>query len=1192
MKGKRLQSMSTAFSPSRSPASSRLQLGNISRLRSSSLKKPPEPLRRAVADCLSPSAPSHHGGPSVVVSEASRTLRDYLAAQATIDLAYSVILEHTLAEKERSPAVVARCIALLKRYLLRYKPSEETLIQIDRFCMSIVAECNNSSYRRTSRYATQENGATVPATTSTHLPVSSFAPGTSFVKSLKYVRSLVAQHVPKRSFQPAAFAGAPSASRQSLPSLSSLLSKSFNSQLNPVNNKETSETKETSSAPIAEEVDETEGIEFLATDVLKWRLCSDQDSSLLSSEGDHVLSSQEATLHNFPELGAAALLVGDMEAKMKGQPWKNFGTTDMPFLDQLLQPSLLTTVTNSASARAHLRAITAFKRTKSGPNQIWEDSPPLSTFRPRARPLFQYRHYSQQQPLRLNPAEVYEVIAVVSAETQPPNPSATTVSSKLSKNSGKPSMDVAVSVLIKLVIDMYVLDSATAAPLTLSMLEEMLTSPKPSSRCRAFDLILNLGVHAHLLEPMILHDDNTIEEEYSQEPYYDDTTQPTDQGKRAPEHSNIEASLAISKFEIWILGILYEILLHLIQRQEKEESVWASALSCLLYFVCDRGKIRRKKLEGLDIRVVKVLIELSRRYSWADLVRSKLIGLLANMFYETSSTTPKFMVEQVDLIGGIEFVFLELMLSSSLDERRNLFVVLFDYVLHLINATCIATGISDYTDEEILSIATLLTLVDAPEAFYISVKLGVEGIGQLLRRSVSTSLSTYPNSERLNMLLEKVTDKFDAYITSFTHLDQEFTEMIQITKSYKSMISIEDGPLGHSISMRLKLSWATLHSLLHSERLVCRQHGYVWLGDILMADISEERDSTFFSNIRNLQQNISSAGINEYSDDSDVPLPVWLMCGLLKSKTSVIRWGFLFVLERLLMRCKFLLDESELPHSSRSDSAMDQNNIRLRKANAVIDIMSTALSLVAQINETDRINILKMCDILFSQLCLKVLPATPSSYKGTIHDGKVVDRTDGIRRADTMERATHLGNSSWEEPMEDMKCKFVQNDVPICGTASMAALLLRGLAVVPMQLVARVPAALFYWPLIQLASAATDNIALGVSVGSKGRGNLPGATSDIRATLLLLLIGKCSADPAAFQEVGQTEFFRELLDDTDSRVAYYSSTFLLKRMMTEEPENYQRMLQSLVYKAQQSNNEKLLENPYLQMHGILQLSNE
>jgi hypothetical protein len=131
-----------------------------------------------------------------------------------------------------------------------------------------------------------------------------------------------------------------------------------------------------------------------------------------------------------------------------------------------------------------------------------------------------------------------------------------------------------------------------------------------------------------------------------------------------------------------------------------------------------------------------------------------------------------------------------------------------------------------------------------------------------------------------------------------------------------------------------------------------------------------------------------------------------------------------------------------------------------------------------------------------------------------------------------------------------------------------------------------------YWPLIHLAGAATDDMALGNAVGSKGRGNIPGGASDTRAALLLLLIGNCATNQAAFQEVGGEEFFRSLLDDTDARVAYYASAFLLKRMMTEEPDNYQRMLHNLVFKAQQSNNEKLLENPYLQMRGILQLSSD
>ena len=138
-----------------------------------------------------------------------------------------------------------------------------------------------------------------------------------------------------------------------------------------------------------------------------------------------------------------------------------------------------------------------------------------------------------------------------------------------------------------------------------------------------------------------------------------------------------------------------------------------------------------------------------------------------------------------------------------------------------------------------------------------------------------------------------------------------------------------------------------------------------------------------------------------------------------------------------------------------------------------------------------------MCDILFSQLCLRVLPATSA---GKVYEGQLSEDID----LENGPEKSHLSSNM----------------------SSIAALLLQGYAMVPAQLIARVPTSLFYWPLIQLAGAATDDIALGLAVGSKGRGNLVGSASDIRAALLLLLIGKCSSDPAAFLEVGGEEFFR------------------------------------------------------------------
>ena len=209
-------------------------------------------------------------------------------------------------------------------------------------------------------------------------------------------------------------------------------------------------------------------------------------------------------------------------------------------------------------------------------------------------------------------------------------------------------------------------------------------------------------------------------------------------------------------------------------------------------------------------------------------------------------------------------------------------------------------------------------------------------------------------------LLENVTEKFNAIISSFTHLDKEFSHLIETTQSYKFLESVESAVPRDGVGVKAKLSWATLHSLLHSERIAYRQNGYTWLGDLLIAEITEGSNVNVWLNVKELQGKITYAGVHDSSVSSDVPLSIWLMCGLLKSKHNIIRWGFLFVLERLLMRCKFLLDENEMQSSRSNDASQEHADSRLDKANAVIDIMSSALSLVAQINETDRINILKV----------------------------------------------------------------------------------------------------------------------------------------------------------------------------------------------------------------------------------------
>jgi hypothetical protein len=106
-------------------------------------------------------------------------------------------------------------------------------------------------------------------------------------------------------------------------------------------------------------------------------------------------------------------------------------------------------------------------------------------------------------------------------------------------------------------------------------------------------------------------------------------------------------------------------------------------------------------------------------------------------------------------INGIFLCLLPLQYSraNSREEKSDLFFVIFDYVVHQINEACLAGGISTYNYDDAQPLASLLAFADAPEAFYISVKHGVEGVGDMLRKAISAALSQSAEYDQLNMVL-------------------------------------------------------------------------------------------------------------------------------------------------------------------------------------------------------------------------------------------------------------------------------------------------------------------------------------------------------------------------------------------------------------------------------------------------------
>lgn len=129
----------------------------------------------------------------------------------------------------------------------------------------------------------------------------------------------------------------------------------------------------------------------------------------------------------------------------------------------------------------------------------------------RARMLFQYKPYSQQEPLALGDAEVAAVVEAVFGRLGSAAPSAfQDLSSSLwdsvsagalfGLSSAATTGEVAAVILIKLVMDLYVSAGPRAAfPLTLLLLQKPLLSGDPGVQCRVFDVLYNLSVHGELL---------------------------------------------------------------------------------------------------------------------------------------------------------------------------------------------------------------------------------------------------------------------------------------------------------------------------------------------------------------------------------------------------------------------------------------------------------------------------------------------------------------------------------------------------------------------------------------------------------------------------------------------------------------------------------------------------------------------
>jgi hypothetical protein len=185
------------------------------------------------------------------------------------------------------------------------------------------------------------------------------------------------------------------------------------------------------------------------------------------------------------------------------------------------------------------------------------------------QPLFRFKYYLEQNTLDLPEQQLNLVFDKVTAP----------VSLFEEDKQEKEERMSALNIVVKIIMDQYCTGDPTAIEQVVSVLLEMLDSGSVETQTTAFDLILNLSVHAHLLEDIFPNISEELKQNHTESPLDD------------------SGSLRVGVVQTDLFLKLKELILWIIQKRVTHSQVWESALNCFLYFTLADGIVDKTRLE-------------------------------------------------------------------------------------------------------------------------------------------------------------------------------------------------------------------------------------------------------------------------------------------------------------------------------------------------------------------------------------------------------------------------------------------------------------------------------------------------------------------------------------------------------------------------------------------------------------------
>ncbi|GAM21301.1 hypothetical protein SAMD00019534_044760 [Acytostelium subglobosum LB1] len=258
----------------------------------------------------------------------------------------------------------------------------------------------------------------------------------------------------------------------------------------------------------------------------------------------------------------------------------------------------------------------------------------LTMRRRKAPALFQYKYYKDQEQLKISEAEKLQVIKVIN------NPSTAQ------------DRAIASRIFIKILLDIYCKNGVEGEKTILAYFKQIIESPSKDTRIQLFNIIFNLAIHVNIYSELKLDDGS---------------------------HGTI------GDLQSSVFSLLRDILNHCVEH-ERDNKVWQEALNCMIFFVVHQGAIIRNRMFQLNSGIISCMLTYVQDIS--DQTKRMLVRMLCNFLYrdvnhsnQQNSASMALNEEELNAVGGIDFVLRLYTSVRSNEAKNNLFVVVFDYVL-------------------------------------------------------------------------------------------------------------------------------------------------------------------------------------------------------------------------------------------------------------------------------------------------------------------------------------------------------------------------------------------------------------------------------------------------------------------------------------------------------------------------------